>query len=183
MRRILFLLLSFVLMNASAENELPSEVFVPLKNIHRIDVEVDWSSLKIDSLSQEEWVEIRQKENPKYDAKIELEKQLKTQLFSCGIPKANEQLFNYNLKFVRHQDTSISMIIIPLSINKKGKWECEFKFVKNDTKEIFAQFQLNGSNASSGWALQWTWEAVFTGVGKSLGKYLKKKLKDVYKKQ
>ena len=67
MRRILFLMLSFVVINASAQDELLSEEFVPLKNIHRIDVEVDWSSLMIDSLSQEEWIEIRQKENPKYD--------------------------------------------------------------------------------------------------------------------
>ena len=182
MRRILFLMLSFVVINASAQDELLSEEFVPLKNIHRIDVEVDWSSLMIDSLSQEEWIEIRQKENPKYDAKVELEKQLKTQLFSCGIPKANEQLFNYNLKFVRYQDTSISIIIIPLSINKRAKWECEFKFVKNDTKDIFVQFHLNGSNATAG-SLQFKWETIFYGVGNSLGKYLKKKLKDIYKKK
>lgn len=183
MRRILFLMLSFVVINASAQDELLSEEFVPLKNIHRIDVEVDWSSLMIDSLSQEEWIEIRQKENPKYDAKVELEKQLKTQLFSCGIPKANEQLFNYNLKFVRYQDTSISIIIIPLSINKRAKWECEFKFVKNDTKDIFAQFHLNGSASTSSFSLQSRWETIFNSVGNSLGKYLKKKLKDIYKKK
>lgn len=183
MRRILFLLLSFVVINASAQDELLSEEFVPLKNIHRIDVEVDWSSLMIDSLSQEEWIEIRQKENPMYDAKVELEKQLKTQLFSCGIPRANKHLLNYNLKFVRYQDTSISIIIIPLSINKR-KWECEFKFVKNDTKDIFAQFHLNGSAAlSSSFSLQYRWETIFNSVGNSLGKYLKKKLKDIYKKK
>lgn len=180
MRRILFLLLSLVVINASAEDELPSEAFAPLKNIHRVDVEVDWSSLKIDSLNQEEWIEIRQKENPKYDAKVELEKQLKTQLFSCGIPRANELLFNYNLKFVRHQDTSISIIIIPLTITK-GKWECEFKFVKNDTKDIFVQFNLNGSTTVIG-SLQRRWEAIFNDVGNSLGKYLKKKLKEIYKR-
>lgn len=180
MRRILFLLLSLFVLNAYAEDELPSEALIPLKNIHRIDVEVDWSSLKIDSLSQEEWIELRQKENPKYDAKIELDKQLKTQLFSCGIPKANEQLVKYNLKFVRYQDTSISIIIIPLAISKKGKWECEFKFVKNDTKDNFAQFNLNGSASSLG-SLQTRWETIFGNVGYSLGQFLKKKLKDLYK--
>ena len=182
MRRILFLLLSLVVINVSAEDELPSEAFVPLKNVHRIDVEVDWSSLTIDSLSQEEWIEIRQKENPMYDARIELEKQLKTQLFSCGIPKANEQLSSYNLKFVRYQDTPISIIIIPLSINKRSKWECEFRFVNNDTKEIFAQFLLNGSTSQLG-SLQIRWQAMYSDMGKSLGKYLKKKLKDIYKKR
>lgn len=180
MKRILFLLLSLLIINAYAGDELPSEAFIPLKNIHRIDVEVDWSSLKIDSLSQEEWIEMRQKENPKYDAKVELEKQLKPQLISCGIPKANEQLVEYNLKFVRYQDTSISIIIIPLTINKKGKWECEFKFVKNDTKEKFARFHLSGSAHSLG-SLQTKWETIYGNVGYSLGRFLKKKIKEIYR--
>ena len=180
MRKILLFLLSLVVINTFADDELSSEAFVPLKNIHRIDVVVDWSSLRIDSLSQQEWIEMRQKENPKYDAKIELEKQLKTQLLSCCIPRANEILVRENMKFVRYQDTSISLTIIPLFINKKGKWECEFRFIKNDTKEVFAQFCLKGSAGAVG-SLQTKWEIVFTNVGYSLGQYLKKKLKDLYK--
>ena len=179
MRRILFILLSLVVTNIYAEDEIPSEAFIPLKNIHRIDVIVDWSSLKIDSLTQEEWIEIRQKENPKYDARIELDKQLKTQLISCCIPRANALLTKYNLKFVRFQDTPISIIIIPLHINKNGKWECEFKFQINETKEVFAQFNLNGRMSAMG-SLQAKWETIFENVGNHLGQYLKKKLKDIY---
>lgn len=180
MRIILFLLLSLVVTNINAEDELPSEAFSPLKNIHRIDVVVDWSSLKIDSLTQEEWIEKRQKEKPKYDARIELEKQLKTQLFSCFIPRVNEQLIKYNLKFVRFQDTPISIIIVPLNINKNGKLECEFRFQKNETKEVFAQFILIGQGVSLG-SLQTRWESAFENIGNHLGQYLKKQLKKIYK--
>lgn len=51
MRRTLFLLLSLMITNVYAEDELPSEAFIPLKNVHRIDVVVDWSSLRIDTLT------------------------------------------------------------------------------------------------------------------------------------
>jgi hypothetical protein len=180
MRRILFFLLSLVVTNIYAQDELPSEAFSPLKNIHRIDVVVDWSSLKIDSLTQEEWIEIRQKENPKYDARIELDKQLKPQLFSCCIPRVNTLLVKYNLKFVRFQDTPISIIIIPLHISKNGKWECEFRFQKTETKEVFAQFNLDGRASAMG-SLQTKWETIFINVGDHLGQYLKKQLKEIYK--
>lgn len=178
MRRTLFLLLSLMITNVYAEDELPSEAFIPLKNVHRIDVVVDWSSLRIDTLTQEEWIEIRQKENPKYDARIELDKQLKPQLFSWCIPNVNSYLTQFNLKFVRFQDTPISIIIIPLHINNKN-WECHFKFQINETKEVFAQFNLNGKAPAVG-SLQGKWEYIFANVGKELGQYLEIKLKEIY---
>lgn len=180
MRKLVFFLLSLVVINTYAEDELPSEAFDPLKFVHRIDVVVDWSVLKIDTLSQEKWISIRQKENPRYDAKLEFEKQLKPQLFSCCIPKLNEQLIKYNLKFVRFQDTSLSLLIIPININKNGSWEFEFKFIKNDTSDSFAQFRLDGHSPTLGSKLH-KWEAIFENVGLNLGLFLKKKLKDIYK--
>lgn len=82
------------------------------------------------------------------------------------------------MKFVRFQDTPISIIIIPLHINNKN-WECHFKFQINETKEVFAQFNLNGKAPAVG-SLQGKWEYIFANVGKELGQYLEIKLKEIY---
>ena len=92
-------------------------------------------------------------------------------------------LIKYNLKFVRYQETPISLCIAPISINHKtGKWECDYKFLYSDSKEVFAQFQLKGRESVSHWSLQSIWENIFEDVGEELGDLIRNKLKEVYKK-
>ena len=58
MKKVFIFLFFVVTIPVYGQEEILSDVFIPLKNIHRINVEVDWSSSLINDLDQEEWIDL-----------------------------------------------------------------------------------------------------------------------------
>lgn len=154
--------------------------FDPMINVHKVAVIVDWSEVKIANLTESEWLETRQNENPRMDAKIELEKQLKPILIQKLIPNANKHLDRKDLYLVRHETTNVTLKVIPLSIKKNGSNTCRFQLINKEG--VFYSFVLSCNSGLLG-SMANLWADAFENTGEELGRFLKKELKKSIKKK
>ena len=79
MKRLLFVMQLLLLCSTLALAK-PNIGLGILKGQHRIHWTMDWTQLTIEGMKPKEWLEFRQAEQPEYDAKYELESQLKPRI-------------------------------------------------------------------------------------------------------
>lgn len=134
-----FSLFSYVAVNAQ-ENLIGD--LSPLKGVHRINVIIDWSKVKIEEKTVDIWMRNRQEEKPNYNSSDELEMQIKPQLTMNLIPECNKNTKKRNFMLVRKEGTKLSLRIIPLAISKNNS-SIMYEFFYASSDKVFASFLIN----------------------------------------
>lgn len=146
-----------------------------LKGQHKIGWRMDWSKLTIETLSPDDWVNFRQAEQPQYDAKFELEEQLKPRILDM-VAAANHQLVDEQMFLITDSTTNYTFVFQPLNITKKGNnmVKCYLKETKTD-RTVF-EVMVMGRGGVFG-SMSNLWGDGFKDAGKRLGKMIVEEVK------
>src|SRR5574344_86812 len=174
----LFLFLSMILLcqMVKAQNIVSGNI-ASIKDVSKVKVVVDWSQVKINNLSVADWLEYRQTESPEYNAKDELENELKTQVMENVIPYCNKRIEKLNFFLLNgDNDTDVTLKIIPLTCDKKGNNISDFEFVKTNGGTSLVKIRVKSSGGVFG-TMANLWGDGFKKAGENFGKYLYKGIK------
>lgn len=167
MRKTILLLIVCFMTAVSAQGA-DKISFAFLKGEQGISYVVDWSDLKIAGFSPKNWLEIRQTEQPEYNAKYEYENQLKTRIDDF-ISNANDQLEKVGLFLSSEKGRKYTLFIRPQNIERKGNNSIECSFVETVTGKVMAEFVVNGKGGTFG-SMSNLWGDGMKSAGKKFGK-------------
>lgn len=165
-RAALLLFLFFLVSVASRGAGKTSFAF--LKGEHAINYVVDWKGLTIAGFSPKDWVNVRQTEQPEYNAQYELENQLKTRI-NDFIANANKQLTNVSLFLTSEQGRKYTLYILPKNIARKGDNNIECSIKETATGKVMAEFVVSGKGGTFG-SMSNLWGDGMKSAGKKFGK-------------
>lgn len=149
--------------------------FSMLKGETKINVDYDWKSLTIDGKNVSDWLDFRQAEQPKWDARKELKEDLKPQIDEM-ISTANKELRSRNMFLKTKCDAKYTLKLIPQNITKKGNNVIKCQLVETSKRKIVQEFTVEGKGGVFG-SMGNLWGDGFRDAGKKLGKMIKKGLK------
>ena len=181
MRKIVYFFMLLV-SQVSYGQEIIDGSFDAIKDAHNTNLIVDWSKVIIENLTVEEWLEKRNNERPEYDAKIELEEELKPLLVQNMLPQCNELTYKVNFALVRHQDTKYTLKVTPLYLLPTRGSLCEYEFIDSNSGASLLKFSIKESGGLyvSKRAL---WGGTFKAQASILGIFLKGELKKARRKK
>ena len=165
-RAALLLFLFFLVSVASRGAGKTSFAF--LKGEHAISYVVDWKGLTIAGFSPKDWVNVRQTEQPEYNAQYELENQLKTRI-NDFIASANKQLTNVSLFLTSEKGRKYTLYIQPKNIERKGNNYIECSIKETATGKVMAEFVVSGKGGTFG-SMSNLWGDGMKSAGKKFGK-------------
>lgn len=167
MRKAVLLLFLCLITTASTWGA-DKATFAFLKGEQAVSYVVDWSNLKIAGFTPKNWLEIRQTEQPEYNAKYEYENQLKTRI-NDFISNANDQLEKVGLFLSSEKGRKYTVFIRPQNIERKGNNSIECSFVETTTGKVMAEFVVNGKGGTFG-SMSNLWGDGMKSAGKKFGK-------------
>lgn len=141
-----------------------------LKGQHRIFWQMDWSQLTIEDMKPRDWLVYRQTERPEYDAKFELEQQLKPRIMDM-VSGANAKLKAEQMILCGDSDCVYTLVLQPVSMSKKGN--CTVKCYLRQTtsgKQIY-EFYVLGRGGVFG-TMSNLWGDGFKSAGKRMAKMI-----------
>ncbi len=148
--------------------------FVFLKGEHSVSYVVDWKDLTVAGFSPKEWIQMRQAEQPEYNAKNEYEKELLPRI-NDFVSKANQELQNVNLFLTSEKGRKYTVFLRPQNIARKGNNSIVCSFVETATGRVMTEFVVNGKGGTFG-SMSNLWGDGMKSAGKKFGKYVCKKL-------
>lgn len=146
-----------------------------LKGEQKINFVVDWADLTIDRKPVPNWLEVRQADQPDWDAKKELNEELKPRVDDL-VEAANKKLSSCNLYLSKDKSCKYTLVLKPQNVSKKGDniIKCEVKTTSG--KKTIAEFSIAGKGGMFG-SMSNLWGDGFKDSGKKLGNFIKKALK------
>lgn len=148
--------------------------FAFLKGEQGVSYVVDWKNLTIAGFSPKNWLEVRQTEQPEYNAKNEYENELKPRI-NDFISNANKQLENVGLFLSNDKGRKYTVYIRPGNITRKGDNTIECTFVETASGKVMAEFVVNGKGGTLG-SMSNLWGDGMKSAGKKFGKVVCKGL-------
>lgn len=142
--------------------------FTFLKGEQAVSYIVDWTNLKIAGFSPKNWLEIRQTEQPEYNAQYEYENQLMPRI-NDFISNANDQLEKVGLFLSSEKGRKYTVYLRPQNIERKGNNSIECSFVETTTGKVLAEFVVNGKGGTFG-SMSNLWGDGMKSAGKKFGK-------------
>ena len=142
--------------------------FTFLKGEQAVSYIVDWTNLKIAGFSPKNWLEIRQTEQPEYNAQYEYENQLMPRI-NDFISNANDQLEKVGLFLSSEKGRKYTVYLSPQNIERKGNNSIECSFVETATGKVLAEFVVNGKGGTFG-SMSNLWGDGMKSAGKKFGK-------------
>ncbi len=142
--------------------------FTFLKGEQAVSYIVDWTNLKIAGFSPKNWLEIRQTEQPEYNAQYEYENQLMPRI-NDFISNANDQLEKVGLFLSSEKGRKYTVYLRPQNIERKGNNSIECSFVETATGKVLAEFVVNGKGGTFG-SMSNLWGDGMKSAGKKFGK-------------
>lgn len=142
--------------------------FTFLKGEQAVSYIVDWTDLKIAGFSPKNWLEIRQTEQPEYNAQYEYENQLMPRI-NDFISNANDQLEKVGLFLSSEKGRKYTVYLRPQTIERKGNNSIECSFVETATGKVLAEFVVNGKGGTFG-SMSNLWGDGMKSAGKKFGK-------------
>ena len=148
---------------------------ISLKGVERIGVVFDYSEITIEGYTLDTWLEIRQAEQPEYNALDEWENELKPAVRGKVIKYVNEKIMKKGAHLVEADDTDYVLTVKPTTVKKKGNNFCRVILSNKDGSETM-EFEVNGSGGMIG-TMANLWGDGFENTGNSIGRRLKKLFK------
>ncbi len=175
MKKYLISLLSLLLCTTAWAGNKVTIDLTCLNGQTMINFDLDWSQLKVKSMSIDDWVAFRQAEQPEYDALEELEKQCKPQVKELT-QKVNKKLEKIPLALAKKEGCKYTLRIVPLNIDNKGNNELQCTIVENESQKIIADFVVKGEGGHWG-SMSNLWGDGFEHAGETLGNLIYKAIK------
>ncbi len=171
MNKILSIIAVFLLtLSANAQKVIFEGQAPSLKGENKLNVEVDFSEMKIDKKNVSDWLEFRQLQQPDYDAKKELEDELKPTILEQLCYGLNSTLKRAKAYAVIGAQTNYTVVVKPMSVEKKGSNVNKCSVVdKNGTTLIV--FEVKGKGGTFG-SMANLFGDGYKDTGKNLGKIL-----------
>lgn len=120
MRKILlFLIVIMVTLTVGAQKILEGTK-PSLKGVNKIRLKIDFSETKIDNKTVADWLEYRQASQPKYNAKNELENELKPVVQEKVIKSLNNKLSKKGAFVTLNSNAKYTLLVKPVSVSMKG---------------------------------------------------------------
>ena len=169
MKRLLFVMQLLLLCSTLALAK-PNIGLGILKGQHRIHWTMDWTQLTIEGMKPKEWLEFRQAEQPEYDAKYELESQLKPRILDM-VAGANSKLMGKQIILCSDSDCVYTIVLQPVSVSKKGN--CTVKCYVKETKsgkQVYEFFVLGRGGVFG--SMSNLWGDGFQNAGRRMGKMI-----------
>lgn len=161
----------FVTMTASAQKLLEGD-YPSLSGQKRINLVIDYSQMKIAKMSVTDWLAYRQAEQPEYNAKDELEKELKVAVQENLVKRVNEKLVKYGAFLVTDNSAYYTLTVYPKDVAKKGNNEDDCTICDKSGKRLVS-FQIKGSGGTFG-SMGNLWGDGFKDSGRQLAKAMEK---------
>ena len=155
-----------VAMNAQQviEGEFPS-----LVGEKKINLKIDYSQIRIDNKSVDEWLEFRQAEQPEYNAKSELETELKPTVYEEISGAINDKLKKHNA-YVVADGANYTVLVQPKDVARKGN-NTNICSILDKDGNILVKFTVKGSGGHWG-SMSNLWGDGYENSGKSIAKAL-----------
>jgi len=142
--------------------------FAPLKGMTAFGYAEDWSQLLINGMEVSDWLDYRQFEQPEYDAKKELETELKPSI--KNLREALNEKLGGHIRFTPGKAQTYKLTISPLNIDKKGNMILECVFSDNSGNQV-VKFYVSGRGGTFG-SMSNLWGDGFGSAGRRLAKRL-----------
>lgn len=152
------------------KGEMPS-----LKGEKKINLVIDYSKITIDDKTVSDWLEYRQAMQPDYNAKDELEKELKPALTEAFVTNVNKKLEKCGAYLADSKDANYTLILIPYNVKKKGDNMNTCVITDKTGKEIVS-IDVKGSGGTFG-SMSNLWGDGYSNTGGKLGSFLAKYFK------
>lgn len=141
-----------------------------LKGERKINIKVDFSEMKIDKKDVADWLEARQAEQPEYNAKDELEKELKPAVNEKLVEGVNDKLKKVNAYLTTNANANYTVVVKPQQVAKKGNNVNKCLILDKSGNTVIA-FELTGKGGTFG-SMSNLWGDGYGDAGKELGKIL-----------
>jgi len=179
MRRLTFITIMIITFAANAKagdpkyniNEVTGS-FKELAGVHAFTFAEDWSQITINGMSTSEWLEARQFEQPEFDAKKELDTELKPAMKE--LRGALVEKLQGEIRFTNEEGPDYKLTITPLSIDKKGNMILQCTIGRASGGQV-VKFYVKGKGGTFG-SMGNLWGDGFESAGKNLAKILKKNI-------
>lgn len=141
-----------------------------LKGEKKINLVVDFSEMTIDDKNVADWLKARQAEQPDYDAKNELENELKPSILEHVVDGVNSKLKSAKAYVAVNTKTDYTVVVKPLQIKRKGTNVNKCSVVDKNGNTLVA-FEVKGKGGTFG-SMANLFGDGYKDSGKNLGKIL-----------
>ncbi len=141
-----------------------------LKGEKKLNLVVDFSEMTIDDKNVADWLKARQAEQPEYDAKNELENELKPSVLEHVVDGVNSKLKSAKAYVVVNAKTDYTVVVKPLQIRRKGTNVNKCSVVDKNGNTLVV-FEVKGKGGTFG-SMANLWGDGYKDSGKNLGKIL-----------
>ena len=170
------ILLMACLMSLTMNAQSITEGKLPALYGQTVKFEVDWSQLKINNLGVADWLAYRSAEQPEWDARKELDKELKPTVLEQALPQLNKYMQVKDVAFLpAPQKAKYVLVFIPVNVDKKGNNLDRVQIRDAATGEKLCQLTVDGKGGHFG-TMSNLWGDGFRSAGKRLGSFLAKKI-------
>ncbi len=146
-----------------------------LRGQRKLACRFDWTELTVDGMDVDDWIDNRNMEQPTYNAKKELEDQLKPQIMLL-VQECNERLKEENLYLTHKSDNVRYVLVMKASdIDRRGNAAFMMTILDLQTDKKMAEFPINGKGGKIG-SMANLWGDGMRSAGKRLGKFIVKRI-------
>lgn len=172
MRKILlFLIVIMVTLTVGAQKILEGTK-PSLKGVNKISLKIDFSETKIDNKTVADWLEYRQASQPKYNAKNELENELKPVVQEKVIKSLNDKLSKKGAFVTLNSNAKYTLLVKPVSVSMKGD-NTNDCYILDEFGNILVKFHISGSGGHWG-TMSNLWGDGYEDSAKSIASFVVK---------
>ena len=175
MKKLFLMLLFAVICGSVSASNFDQNEPVSLKGETKIRLVIDYSEIKIDGKSEEDWLSYWQAEHPEYNAKDELENELKPTVQKNLVSNINDKIKKKGAYIVIDQETNFTITVVVAEVEKKGSNKCRVTITDKSGNEI-KTLNVKGSGGIFG-SMSNLWGDGFEETGEAIGKEIAKLFK------
>lgn len=172
MRKILFFLVAIMVTLTIGAQKVLEGSKPSLKGVNKISLKIDFSETKIDNKSIADWLEYRQASQPKYDAKKELENELKPVVQEKVIKSLNNKLSKKGAFVTLNSNAKYTLLVKPVSVSMKGD-NTNDCYIVDEFGNILVKFHISGSGGHWG-TMSNLWGDGYEDSAKSIASFVVK---------
>lgn len=172
MKKILMVVFCLCMFGVTYAQKVISGKFPSLKTEKKLNIQLDYSKMTIAKMSISDWLEYRQASQPGYDAKVELEEQLKPSLKEHLLSAFNDKMDD-EIFFVENGSANYTLKFVVMNVDKKGDNTNECTILDKNGNSLVT-FLVKGSGGTFG-SMENLWGDGYESTGKKLARILDSK--------
>ena len=175
MKKIALILMAIMVTLTTDAQKILDGSIPSLKGEGKINLKIDFSETKIDNKSIADWLEYRQATQPKYDAKKELENELKPVVQEKVIKSLNNKLSKKGAFVTLNGNAKYTLLVKPVSVSMKGDNNNDC-YILDEFGNILVKFHVSGSGGHWG-TMSNLWGDGYEDSAKSIASFVMKYFK------